>query len=220
MLLDRWPQLAEQGLIDVVDEDHEMGVADGYRCSGHRPAAGLQRPFLSDVGLSHADRHAPDPAAPDLHLQAPDAGHRLHGQARLIRIALVVDVLSDAADPVAAHGRLTAVGIEYPHPEIRRRRMADVDHSVRTGAEMAVGQLPRQLGYVVGDLPEYVQIIVSQTVHLGKMHHCISFHSASMVETPNVTSSRTSRSIRTVSSDVSIVMLFAAAARRIATPSP
>ena len=47
-----------------------------------------------------------------------------------------------------------------------------------------------------------------------------TFHFASIVEIFSVVSSNTSNSIRTVSSDVSMVTLFCAAVRRIATPSP
>ena len=41
-----------------------------------------------------------------------------------------------------------------------------------------------------------------------------------IVDTPSVSSSKTSRIMRTVSREVSMVVLFIAAARRMATPSP
>ena len=58
--------------------------------------------------------------------------------------AMVVDILGHAADAVAAHLRLGAVGVEHPHPGVGHLAGADQNQSVAADAEMPVGHPPGQ----------------------------------------------------------------------------
>ena len=58
--------------------------------------------------------------------------------------AVVVDVLGHAADAVAAHLRLGAVGVEHPHPRVGPLRGHDQDQAVGADAEMPVADRHRQ----------------------------------------------------------------------------
>ena len=59
--------------------------------------------------------------------------------------AVVVDVLGDAADAVAAHFGVGAVGVEHPHLGVGPLGGADQDQAVAADAEAAVGDAAGQL---------------------------------------------------------------------------
>jgi hypothetical protein len=131
------------------------------------------------VGMSRQDGgpHVdPDLRHPPLFgedLEREDAAAGLDAQFLLPRDAVVVDVLGHAADAVAAHFRLAAVGIEHPHAGVGSFAGADEDQAVSADAEMAVGDDAGQGGEVVGQpLRErvHVHVVVAGAVHLGEAH--------------------------------------------------
>ena len=87
--------------------------------------------------------------------------------------AVVVDVLGDATDAVAAHLRLGAVGIEHLHPGVGRLGGEDEDQAVAADAEVAIAHAAGEFGRVGwGGLGEAidVDVVVSGPVHLGEAH--------------------------------------------------
>src|SRR6185436_3765621 len=85
---------------------------------------------------------------------------------------VVVDVLADAADAVAAHRSLGAVGVEHDHPEVGLLRGGDQDEAVGADAGVAVADRDRQRRGI-GDLlleGVDVDVVVAGAVHLGEFH--------------------------------------------------
>ena len=76
---------------------------------------------------------------PHLGLQDTPSGH--DGEFVLVDEAGVHRVFGDAADAVAAHLRLGAVGIDDPHGYVRALSRQDIEDAVRTDAEMTVADL-------------------------------------------------------------------------------
>ena len=89
------------------------------------------------------------------------------------RQAVVVDELGDAADAVAAHLRLAAVGVEHAHLRVGDLGGADEDEAVAADAEVPVADAPGELGGVGGrrlaDAID-VDVVVADAVHLVESH--------------------------------------------------
>ena len=80
----------------------------------------------------------------DFEVEREDAAAGLDRQLLLGGDAVVVDVLGDAADAVAAHLAFGAVGVEHPHPGIGPLGGHDQDQAVAADAEVAVADGARQ----------------------------------------------------------------------------
>ena len=81
--------------------------------------------------------------------------------------AVVIQILADAADAVAAHLTLRAVGVEDAHLRVRLVRGGNEDDTVAADAEMRFGKRDGQLFGVRDLLFEAVDIdvIVAAAVH-------------------------------------------------------
>ncbi len=107
-----------------------------------------------------------------------DARQRLDAYAFLAGQAVVVDVLAHAADAVAAHFRLAAVGVEHTHTEIRHGGIggrANEDQAVASDAEMTVADAPGQFPGMGDGLLQslHIDVIVACGLHFGKSHECL-----------------------------------------------
>ena len=111
---------------------------------------------------------------PVLHRQCQglNACSRRNFHDRLIGHSVIIDILSDAADPVPAHFSAAAVRIVHLHLKIRDIRRFDQDKPVRPDSEMSVahefGDLCRILKLCLRAVD--INIIVADTVHLRKPH--------------------------------------------------
>jgi len=86
---------------------------------------------------------------------------------------VIVQVLGDAADAVAAHLAFGAVGVEHAHPGTRPLGWHDQDEAVGSDPEMAIAHGDRQLRGIPGRrLAERldVYVVVAKAVHLGELH--------------------------------------------------
>ena len=124
--------------------------------------------------LPHIHRGLLDfPVRPGEELQIFDAGRRLYGNIRLVRETMVIDILSHAADTVAAHGSFGPVRIVHDHAKVGCLRRSNQNQAIRPDAEVAVGHIYRRRPGV-RDLAPFcdvaVYIIISAAVHLGEMH--------------------------------------------------
>ena len=122
--------------------------------------------------LAHIDAHPPDHAVADFQFDRQHAAAGLDPQRRILAQPVVVDVLGDAADAVAAHFRLGAVGVEHPHPGVGPLAGTNEDQAVAADAEMAVGDSPRQfgglLGHRFGEAID-VDVVVARPLHLREI---------------------------------------------------
>src|ERR1700687_3770623 len=86
---------------------------------------------------------------------------------------MVINELRDASDPVAAHFRLAAVGIEHAHARVRLVGGADEDQPIRTDPEMPIADGPAQSSRImrhrVAEAID-VDILVADAVHFGETH--------------------------------------------------
>ena len=101
------------------------------------------------------------------------AGERLDAQraARAQRLVLVEHELDEAADTVAAHLRLGAVGVEDAHPPVREIRGQDGDQPVRADPEVPVADAlgegrPRLIGARLALAGVVHDEVVAGPVHL------------------------------------------------------
>ena len=95
---------------------------------------------------------------------------------------MVIDVFGDAADSVAAHLGLGAVGVEHSHPGVGFFRGAYQNQAVGTYAGVAVTDDGGKLLGIVNLLGKAVDIdvIVAEAVHFRKAHLCnLSFETSS-----------------------------------------
>ena len=163
------PQIQGGGIVHL---HHSMGIAHGHRidCTGDSLDSNCHR--LSKLRDAHAHHRPGHRAAADEQGQLPIPRRRLDGEVGPVRQPLVIDVFAEAADAVAAHGPLGAVGVEHPHPEIRPPGRADADDPVPAHAEVAVGQAAGQRARVLRHPLQAVEenIVVAQAVHFGKAH--------------------------------------------------
>jgi hypothetical protein len=89
---------------------------------------------------------------------------------------MVVNVLGDAADAVAAHLGLGTVGVEHAHLRIRNVGRADQNQTVRADAEVTITDPDSQFGRIYNCLAEAVDvhIVIAQPVHFGKFHKILT----------------------------------------------
>jgi hypothetical protein len=86
---------------------------------------------------------------------------------------VIVDVLRDAADTVAAHFRFAAVGVEHLHASVGTIGGADEYQAVATHAEVSMGNALSQSSGIGGRrLPDAIKIdiVVPRTVHFRESH--------------------------------------------------
>ena len=107
----------------VRNADEHGGISQGLTL--YRQLAVDAAPFADDgdlralqIRFAHVYGHAGDLASLHHEFWALDARQRLHAKLRFLDHLLLVDVFCKAANPVAAHLRLAAVGVEHPHSEI------------------------------------------------------------------------------------------------------
>ena len=103
-------------------------------------------------------------------------GKRLDGDLVLSDPLELIEQFPDAADAIAAHLSLAAVGIEHPHLPVRDPAPLDEDDPVAADGKMAVGEPDRELPRVFDRFVETVEIdiVVADAVQLIKR----SLHSA------------------------------------------
>ena len=103
-----------------------VGIRSGSRIGG--PMSTRTRRTLPADNLEVERENSP--AGLDRHLL-------LAGQ------TMIVQILGDTADPVAAHLAFGAVGVEHPHPGIGSFRGHDQDQAVAADSEMAIADRHR-----------------------------------------------------------------------------
>src|SRR4029079_4870022 len=96
--------------------------------------------------LAHVNADAHRLAALRLDFKRENTSPGLDGQRRLRGNAVIVDVLGDATDAVAAHLRLAAVRVEHAHAGVGALRRADENQPVAADAEVPVADDLAQLG--------------------------------------------------------------------------
>ena len=172
--------------VALVDERDAVGVAhrdagDGERAAGDferrvdRRIAGERRGNLAagEDRLAHVDADALDLAGAEFEVERGTACRRRRSAAGRGGDAVVVDVLGDAADAVAAHFGLGAVGVEHPHLGVGAVDGADQDQAVGADAEVAIGDRAGEGRGVGGNrLAEAidVDVVVAGAVHFGEEH--------------------------------------------------
>ena len=174
--------------IHVVAPHHRVGVAHGH--AGHHPLFSAYRHRLTDDRVAHA--HHRDGVrlyrgSTHVHLDPGDHAilHRqiqvlhpalgLYGDGGLVGQALVIAELGHAADAVAAHGALTAIGVVHGHAEIRLVGGADEDEPIGANAKVPVAELQRHAVWVWQGLlgTVHIDIVIAAAVHFCKFHgHC------------------------------------------------
>ena len=118
--------------------------------------------------------------------QMLDARKGLYGQICFGDVAFVVKVFAHAADGVAAHRALTAVGVEHPHPGIGHVGGQDQNESVSTDSGVSwghpMGKLRRgqRKRRQSGIYAVKIDIIVARAVHFGEMNEM--FHKVVIAE--------------------------------------
>ena len=173
--------------LHVVDEHDAVGVADGdggdvphvaADLNGlvYKSRAGGVNGYLGGLkdGRTHADAHALNHAVLQVKPERLDARAGFNVDYGLVGHAALVDVLGDAADSVAAHLRLRAVGVVHIHLEVGLVGWADADKPVAARAEVPVGHLagklgPGRLGQVLLKAVD-VHIVVAAALHFSKLH--------------------------------------------------
>jgi hypothetical protein len=151
----------------VIQVHRQRHVDDLRPRQRRRDALGLQD------RLAHIDADRLDLAAGEVEVQRQHAAAGLDLQRVVARQAAVVDELGDAADAVAAHLRLAAVGVEHAHLRVGDLGAADEDEAVAADAEVAVAHGARQGRRVGGfGLVEAidVDVVVAEAVHLHESH--------------------------------------------------
>ena len=160
--------------------DRENFTADFQRGIDHR-IAGQSRVAGKGGGnsgrledrLAHVDADAPHAAVGNFQFQVktPRPVSILSGERRAD--AVVVNVLGHAADAVAAHFGLRAVGVEHPHPGVGHFAGADQNQTVAADAKMPIGHLAGQLGGIRRKRffkTIDIHVVVAGSVHFGKTH--------------------------------------------------
>src|SRR5262249_15109204 len=141
--------------------DCERGVVDHKRFLQHpssRALHGNLRPFQSR--LTHLYPHFFDHSTAGEELQRQHAGNGLDLDSSVRRHAMVIDILGQTPNAVAAHLRLAAVSIEHAHTEIRAGRGQNENQAVRADAKMPVADRPCHRRRVVDLLLEAIDIDV------------------------------------------------------------
>ena len=170
-------------------EGYGVGIAHGYEAEGQVVA--VHREWVSQhrrgqfLGQGHWNLGGRQDRSAHGHSRAgdappvvgggyrADAGQRLNGQPVVRRggdIALD-GVLGEAADAVAAHLALRAVGVEHHHLEVSHVGVGDENQPIAADAEMPVAHLARKLGPVMLPVAGVnVYVVVARAFHLGKLH--------------------------------------------------
>ena len=158
-------------VIDLFVYD-ERGVDDGTARHVDRDLCRLED------RRAHIDASRLHFAVPDVQLERFYAGKRVDGNGGApADHAVVIQILADAADAVAAHFTLRAVGVEDAHLRIRPVGRGNEDNAVATDAEMRFGKRDGQLFGVRDLLVEAVDIdvIVAAAVHFSERQlHTVS----------------------------------------------
>jgi hypothetical protein len=87
--------------------------------------------------------------------------------------ALVVYIFGHAADAVAAHLRVRAVGVEHPHLSIGVVGRTDQNQSIAADAKMPIGDRASHCRRVSGNRLSKaidIDVVVAGAVHLGEFH--------------------------------------------------
>ena len=166
------PQPLQVQLLRPVRKDHGVGIPHGHRGDLPQPACRRQLHDGPHLRAAHIHPDGLHQAVLRQQLQGAQAAAGLDGQLLFTGQAPVVDILAQAADAVAAHLPLRAVGVEHPHAEIGPVRGADADDPVAPHAEVAVAHPPGQGGQVLRQALQSVEVdvVVAQTLHFGKAH--------------------------------------------------
>ena len=171
--------------VHIIHKHHRVGVAHGN--AGHVPslAGDLHRAlnkilalcrhgnqFRAEFRRAHAHPHGLHLAVFHLQLQLFHAAAGFHGQFGFVRHAVVIYILCNAADTVAAHFAVGAVCVVHIHFEIGHVGAVDTNQTVCADAEMTVRHPFRQSRAVRDGLFQavHVNIIVSAALHFGKFH--------------------------------------------------
>ena len=143
MVLENGTDFLQIQRIRVGHERHRVRIA--HRNTGNpvfRPADGKRRTyhgfrFRDDRnlcrpkhGIAHIHRHKARLSLRDGQRKMLDSAERFDVELRFVREPVVIEILPDAADGIAAHLSLAAVEIEHPHFCIRRLRAADEDKTI------------------------------------------------------------------------------------------
>ena len=172
MALHLWAQGGQVQGGGSVRLNYRVRIAHGHGDGFVLPVPDGQHNGRLHHGHAHPHRRPRRRAVPDEQGQLPLPRPGLDGEMPLVCQPLVVHVLAKAADAVAAHGPLGAVGVEHPHFEIRPLGRAHTDDAVPAHAEVPVRQAAGQLGQAVRRTGHAVDknVIIPQTVHFGKAH--------------------------------------------------
>lgn len=107
------------------------------------------------------------------HLQREDAATRFNFEFRFLSDAVVVNILGDTADAVAAHFRFAAISVEHSHARVGSFGGTDEDQAVPSHAKVPIADGNRSLGDIARNRlgkAINVNVIIAQTVHFGKTH--------------------------------------------------
>ena len=157
-----------------------MGVAhrDGHDGVGelHQRDGDLGK----DGGLPHVHLHLSDAGGAGEEPEGTQAGVGVHLEAGAAGEPLVVHILAQAADAVAAHLSPRAIGVVHLHGKVPPPAGADADQAIRPHTKVAVGEPDRQPGGVGGTAGEAVEVdvVVSQPLHFGEAHAITPFRGA------------------------------------------
>ena len=154
--------------MDGVVDDGAGAAADG-RIQGYGDVGG------GETGRAHTDAGAADHAAAGVvGDDGADAGHSVHGDLGGVGgdDAPFNGVFGEAADAVAAHCALGAVGVEHPHFEVGDVGVHNQDEAVAAHAEVAVADgagegAPVARRHCAG---VHIDIVVAGAVHFGEFH--------------------------------------------------
>src|SRR5262249_1905240 len=149
MMLEARAEFFQIQTIGIVGVEHAMGIAHRDAGDAVDRAVDLERiienlavgvdgdlaPFEDRLAHIDLDEVVADDA------RADDAGQRLDGELSLFREAVVAHIFCEAADAVAAHFDLSAVGVVDFHLEIDGARRMDREQLVRADAETPVAEL-------------------------------------------------------------------------------
>ena len=187
MALDEGAEPPALTFVEPLDEGDAMGVAD--RDGRHRqagPVAELER-HADDLAVravhgdlrrpegraAHLDRNEAHPPALDAALTLDDAALGIDREGRLLRAAVVPEILREDPEPVARLLGLTAVGVEDAQAEIGALRGDEQQDAVRPHAPVPIADPPDRL---LGERSAQVflldhDVVVAEPVALGEGNH-------------------------------------------------
>jgi hypothetical protein len=185
---------SDAGEIDGIDIGHvDDGVGVAHRDEGHvyqlirlierdtvLVLAGAADDFVGIDGnlgqvedrFAHVDGDLLDLAIGEVQGEGEDSAAGFDGHGVVLGEAVVVGVLGDAADAVAAHLALAAIGVEHAHADIGVVGGEDEDEAIGADAGVAVGDEAGDLAGVGESFLEVVDIdiVVADAVHFGESH--------------------------------------------------